>query len=123
MVEDAATAKFAPFEKLEPAKESRYGLNRLTFRLWPAQENKHYLSFHFLMLLPQGGEDGWGPLTEEVDDEASIGEATGGSAEEGTAVGGIDGVAESGDESTRVRVGVAEVEDVEGRRWTKVAID
>ena len=55
---------------------------------------------------------GWRvPLTEEVDQEPSIREATGWSVEEDTAIGRVDGEAESGSESTRVRVGVTKVED------------
>lgn len=53
----------------------------------------------------------WRALTEEVDDEATVGHAAGGSMEVGAAVRGVDGVAESGDESAGVGVGVAEVED------------
>ena len=54
--------------------------------------------------------------TDEVDDEAAVGGAAGGAAEEGLAVGGVvegDG-GEAGalvDEITGVRVGVAEAED------------
>jgi hypothetical protein len=54
---------------------------------------------------------GGGPLTQEVDQEASIGEPAGWSAEEGTAIGQIDRETEPGNESARVGVGVAEVED------------
>ena len=53
----------------------------------------------------------WRPLTEEVDNEATVGHPAGGSAEVGAAVGRVDGVAESGNESAGVGVGVAEVED------------
>lgn len=49
-------------------------------------------------------------LTEEVDDEAAIGQATGGSVKESAPIGKIDGETESGSESTRVRVGIAEHE-------------
>lgn len=41
-VEDPTTAKFAPLLKLFPAKESRYGLKRLAFKLWPAQKRHIY---------------------------------------------------------------------------------
>lgn len=54
---------------------------------------------------------GGGILTEEVEDEAAVGEAAGWSAEESTAVGGVDGEAKSSDKSTGVRVGVPKVED------------
>ena len=64
-----------------------------------------------------------GPLTEEVDHEASVGHSAGGSAEVSAAVWGVDGVAESGDESTRVGVGVAEVEDDRTSTTTLLAGD
>jgi hypothetical protein len=57
---------------------------------------------------------GGGPLTQEVDQEASIGEPAGWSAKEGTAIGQIDRETEPGNESARVGVGVAEVEDNRG---------
>lgn len=42
-VEDPTIAKFAPFVNLDPDKESRYAVNRLVFKLWPAQDNNIYL--------------------------------------------------------------------------------
>lgn len=36
-VEDPAIAKFAPFWNFDPPKESKYGLKRLVFKLWPAE--------------------------------------------------------------------------------------
>ena len=36
-------------------------------------------------------------LTEEIDGETAVGQTAGGSAEEGTAIGEVDGEAESGD--------------------------
>lgn len=50
-------------------------------------------------------------LTEEVDEETAVREAAGGSAEEGTAVGEVDGEAEAGGEVAGVGVGVSEVEN------------
>ena len=35
-VEDPTTAKFAPFVNVDPDKASRYGVKKLTFKLWPA---------------------------------------------------------------------------------------
>lgn len=57
-------------------------------------------------------EDGYkeGPLTEEVDQEPSIAQPAGWSAEEGATIGKIHRETESGNESTGVRVGVPEVE-------------
>ena len=37
-VEDPTIAKFAPFVNLEFVNESRYGLRKLAFKLWPAQK-------------------------------------------------------------------------------------
>jgi len=35
-VEDPTTAKFAPFVNEVPDKASKYGTNKLAFKLWPA---------------------------------------------------------------------------------------
>lgn len=43
-VEDPTTAKFAPFENVGPS-DSKYGLSKLAFRLWPAQTIM--LSLHY----------------------------------------------------------------------------
>lgn len=40
-VADPATAKFAPFVNLDPPKESKYGLTKLVFKLWPTQKNNN----------------------------------------------------------------------------------
>ena len=43
-VEDPTTAKFAPFVNEVPDKASKYGTNKLAFKLWPANvlERKHF---------------------------------------------------------------------------------
>lgn len=74
----------------------------------------HVINFEIEKKREGRGEGGRGPLTQEVDQEPSIGEPAGWSAEEGTAIGQIDRETESGNESARVGVGVAEVEDNRG---------
>lgn len=49
-------------------------------------------------------------IHEEVDDDATVAEATGGAAEKGGAVGRGDGLEACGDATAGVGVGVAEVE-------------
>lgn len=44
-VEDPTTAKFAPFENVDPDKESRYGVKTLAFKLWPAHVRTIYITF------------------------------------------------------------------------------
>lgn len=43
-VEDPTTAKFAPFPNLDPDKESRNGVRKLVFKLWPARDQKESLT-------------------------------------------------------------------------------
>jgi|APAra0007618257_1042622.scaffolds.fasta_scaffold03332_13 hypothetical protein len=52
-VEDPTIAKLAPFWNFDPTNESKYGFNRLVFKLWPANmsEKNGILDSYLLLKL------------------------------------------------------------------------
>lgn len=82
----------------------------------PTVETIHHQRYWTVDLkwIERSNVDRRGPLTEEVDQEPAIGQPTSRSAEEGTAIWEVDRETETGDETTRIGVGVSEVEDNRG---------